>query len=171
MATVSQRKAAEALGMALSTLQHHIKRGNVTLIEGKVDVEIARMQLARNVDQDQSYKGQQNAGNGSGTASRDEDPREESPLWQAKTATERLREQILTLELAERRGELAKVADMEAAMAAKLTATREMLRSIADRLAPLLAAETDPIKVHQMVLKAIDEALRNLTAEAPPANN
>ena len=167
---VSQRKAAAALDMALSTLQHHIKRGNVSLIDGKVDVEVARIQLRKAIDQDQSERGRQNTG--SVAPPRDDpDAREDSPLWQAKTRTETLREQLLQLELAERRAELVKVADIEAAYAAKLTGGREAFRTIADRLAPILAAESDAIKVHTMLMREIDNALRILSAEAPASTS
>jgi predicted kinase len=47
---VSLREGSRQLEMALSTLQHHIKSGHVTLINGKVDVEVARIQLEKNTD-------------------------------------------------------------------------------------------------------------------------
>lgn len=45
--------------MSLSNLQHHVKRGNVTLIDGKVDLEVAMVQLARYIDPDQSARARQ----------------------------------------------------------------------------------------------------------------
>lgn len=53
------REASRRIGMSLSNLQHHVKRGNVTLIDGKVDLEVAMVQLARYIDPDQSARARQ----------------------------------------------------------------------------------------------------------------
>jgi len=167
--TVSLRQGARELGVALSTLQHHIKKGHVTLIDKKVDVEIARMQLAKHTDVEQSMRGKQNPG--SGTDPDQENTPAGSPLWQAKEATERVRNELLKLELAQKRGELVKASDLEAAMAQKLTGAREAFLSLPDRLAPVLAAESDPIKVHELMTREIRAAMRSLAAEAAPLDS
>lgn len=167
---VSQRKAALAMDMALSTLQHHIKRGNVRLIDGKVDVEIARMQLAKSVDKEQSERGKQNVWSGESNAIED-DPRGDTPLWQAKARTEVLREQLLQLELAERRGELGKLSDIEAALSAKITSCSEAFRSLADRVSPILAAESDAMKIRSMLMSEISRIMRLISTESGPSSN
>lgn len=174
---VSQRAGAEALGIALSTLQHHVKRGNVTLVEGKVDVELAKRQLAQRIDADQSIRGRQNGppprvpvGGGVNDAARGRE--ESSPaLWREKERAERARASLLEMDLAKARGDLVDRADVETAMATKLTGARDMLLSVADRLAPVLAAESDIGKVHEHITAEIRRAMRSISAEAPPGES
>lgn len=160
--------------MALSTLQHHIHRGTVTRgPDGRVDVDLARQQLAHRRDPIQSMRRRQGrplpsatAGDAAGAVADDDAP-EGSALWVEKLRTEAVRRQLLEMELAERRSELLKRADVEGAIAAKIVATREALLSVADREAPIIAAESDQGVVHRRLRQAIVDALRMLCVQAP----
>lgn len=54
---VSLRSYASSRGMALSTLQHHIKTGKVKTIEGKIDPAYADVCLREQIDRAQSARG------------------------------------------------------------------------------------------------------------------
>lgn len=155
---LSQRKGAAALGIRLSTLQHHIKRGTVTLINGKVDVDVARFQLQRGVDPEQSIRGRANGGTDvPGAAGGREDPAGEKNggLWKAKEKTEELRAQLLALELAEKEGRLIDAEQVRRATMNKARIARDAMLSLPTRVAAELAAETDPAKVHDRLTAEI----------------
>lgn len=95
-----------------------------------------------------------------------------SPLLvQEKTDTERVRRHLLEMELAEKRGELVRLADVEFAYAMKLAATRDALEGLPDRLAAQLAAIGDAAEVHEKLTEEIRLALLSLIQEAPRAVN
>lgn len=169
---VSLRKGSRELGIALSTLQHHVKRGNVRLIEGKVDVDVARIQLARHTDPEQSMRGQMGGAAASstqpgalnGAAVEGADPRVvgESDakgggrgLWEAKETSERLRSQLLELELAEKHGKLVDASAVHKATMARARISRDALMAIPSRVGAQLAAETDPAKVQDILAAEI----------------
>lgn len=159
---VSMRKGAKALGIALSTLQHHVARGNVRLIEGKVDVDVARIQLQRNADPDQAIKGRQNGGAaGQGSVGADD---RDGGLWSAKERTERLRAELLELELAEKNGKLVDAETVRRTTANKARIARDALLSLPSRLAAELAAEADVGKVHDRLMVEIRRICAEITA-------
>ena len=156
---LSLRKGAAALGMALSTLQHHVKRGNVRLIDGKVDLDVARVQLARNTDPEQSARGQQNRGD-------PPDGDDRGGLWDAKERSERLRAELLEIELAEKRGELVKADDVRRATTNVARTARDALLGLPTRVAAELAAEADPGKVHDRLVVEIRKICAEIAAGA-----
>lgn len=83
---------------------------------------------------------------------------------QARTRREKAEASMAELRLAELRGELIQVAAVRAAFGAALTATRDRLLSIPDRLAPVLAAESAPQRVHEVMSAEIRDALAQLSA-------
>lgn len=162
-ALVSLRAGAKALGIALSTLQHHVKRGNVRLIDGKVDIDVARIQLARNADPEQSMRGRQNGGGEGG----DGGSEDRGGLWDAKERSERLRAELLEIELAEKRGELVKAEDVRRATANKARIARDALLGLPTRVSAELAAESDPGKVHDRLMAEIRKICAEIAAGEP----
>lgn len=71
---------------------------------------------------------------------------------------------IAELRLAEQRGEVIRTDAVRAAFGTALTATRDRLLSIPDRLAPVLAAESAPQRVHETLNAEIRDALTQLSA-------
>lgn len=170
---VSLRKGASALGIALSTLQHHVKRGNVRLIDGKVDIDVARIQLARNADPEQSLRGRMNGGSdvpgsavgsaGASAAGADKG-KDGGGLWREKERTEALRAQLLELELAEKQGKLVDAEAVRRATMNKARIARDALLSLPMRISAELAAETDPGKVHDRLSVEIRKLCAELSA-------
>lgn len=160
---VSLRKGASELGIALSTLQHHVKRGNVRLIDGKVDVDVARIQLARNADPEQSARGRMNGGTEQpGSAGGGE--KGGGGLWREKERTEALRAELLQLELAEKQGKLVDAGEVRRATMNKARIARDALLSLPTRIAAELAAESDPGKVHDRLVAEIRAICAELAA-------
>jgi hypothetical protein len=57
-------------------------------------------------------------------------------------------------------------AAIERAMATKIMSVRESLDTLADRITPLLAAETDPDKVYKLLRGEIRQVLSQLSNES-----
>jgi hypothetical protein len=169
---VSQRAAAKTLGMALSTLQHHIKTGKVPLIEGRVNLEVARVLLAAKVDPTQAAR----ARGGRDAFYSDRQSGADLPispeagdLVAEKTRRERTLADLADLELAEKRGELLRRSDVERAWAPRLVALRERLLSLPDRVTALMRAAPDEHAAHAVLAAELHQALSDLTAAAPAA--
>ena len=82
----------------------------------------------------------------------------------AKTLREAAEARIAQLKLAELKGELIRVDAIRSALSSVISAAREALLQIPARLAPVVAAESDPAAVHQAIDKEIHAALAQLTA-------
>lgn len=89
-------------------------------------------------------------------------------LSQERAQLARHQSGIAELRLAEMRGELIRVDAVQQVLAGTLAGTRDRLLTVADRVAPIVAAETDPAAVHQAVYNEIHQALAQL-AGAPLA--
>jgi hypothetical protein len=172
--TVSLRKGAQALGMALSTLQHHIARGHVTLIDGKVDVEVARVQLAKYTDPDQQMRALGGKAAMRGEAETEVLPpsvkgADDARFMQEKARRERTLADLAELELAEKRGELVRRSDVERSLAGRLVAVRERAISMPDRLTARIRGAESDAEAHKLFRDEVLQMLEDLTREAPQA--
>lgn len=70
--------------------------------------------------------------------------------------------QIMKLEFLEKSGQLVDKKELRLKLAKLHMAVRDNLRTIPDRVAPVLAAETDQAKIHAILLKEIGQALEGL---------
>ena len=80
----------------------------------------------------------------------------------ARTLREAEEARMARLKREEMEGQLIRVSAVETAWASSLAAAREHLLQVASRLAPLLAAETDPLKIDQMLHEEHTQALQLL---------
>lgn len=85
----------------------------------------------------------------------------------AKAMREAAEARMAQLKLAELRGELIRTEVVRAGMASILTSTRDRLMQLPARLAPVLAAETDQGKVHDLVRDEIHAALSQIANAGP----
>lgn len=67
------------------------------------------------------------------------------------------------LEFKQRSAKLVDKAELKMRLAKLHMAVRDALRTIPDRVAPIVAAETDQAKIHAMLLKEIGQALEGLS--------
>lgn len=186
---VTMSAYAKLRGCSHQAVSKAVKRGRISLIDGMVDPEVADIQWARNTSPEQQQRGApaqfeltqhraQEARQGAQTAANSPPHPEEgsgdleSPaLVHEKADTERVRRELLQLELAEKRGELVRVADIERAYAAKLAAAREAHEAIPDRLAAQLAAMSDAAQIHALLTEELRLAMSRLVSEAPAGVN
>lgn len=80
----------------------------------------------------------------------------------ARAVRESYAARILQLEFEQKSGKLVDKNDLKLRLAKLHMAVRDSLRTIPDRVAPVLAAETDQAKIHALLLKEIGQALEGL---------
>lgn len=175
---MSLRAYARHRRVNLSAVQKAIKTSRISLIDGKIDPEVADIQWAKNTRPDQQERGSLKdfektqadlAGMGASVPSGQDGAASglSSGLSVEKAETELVRRQLMELQLAQKRGELVKAEDIERAMSSKLKAASEALGSLADRLAPILAAETSVDAVDKLLRTEIRRAMSLIAQEAP----
>jgi hypothetical protein len=71
--------------------------------------------------------------------------------------------QITKLEFLHRSGKLVDKSELKMKLAKLHMAVRDSLRTIPDRVAPIVAAENDQAKIHALLLKEIGQALEGLS--------
>ena len=71
------------------------------------------------------------------------------------------------LEIGEKTGRLARWSVIESANAAAATMLREALLALPDRLAPTIAAESDPAKVRAMIRVELESAIQGVESLMP----
>lgn len=81
---------------------------------------------------------------------------------QSRAIREAYAARLTRLEYDQRSGRLVDKAELKMKLAKLHMAVRDSLRTIPDRVAPIVAAETDQAKIHAMLLKEIGQALEGL---------
>lgn len=82
---------------------------------------------------------------------------------QSRAIREAYAARLTRLEYDQRSGKLVDKAELKMKLAKLHMAVRDALRTIPDRVAPIVAAETDQAKIHAMLLKEIGQALEGLS--------
>lgn len=81
---------------------------------------------------------------------------------QSRAIREAYAARLTRLEFDQRSGKLVDKAELKMKLAKLHMSVRDALRTIPDRVAPIVAAETDQAKIHAMLLKEIGQALEGL---------
>jgi hypothetical protein len=81
---------------------------------------------------------------------------------QSRAIREAYAARLTRLEFDQRSGKLVDKAELKMRLAKLHMAVRDALRTIPDRVAPIVAAEKDQVKIHAMLLKEIGQALEGL---------
>jgi hypothetical protein len=81
---------------------------------------------------------------------------------QSRAIREAYAARLTRLEYDQRSGRLVDKAELKMRLAKLHMAVRDSLRTIPDRVEPIVAAETDQAKIHAMLLKEIGQALEGL---------
>jgi hypothetical protein len=175
---LSLRAYARLRGVNLSAVQKAIASNRISVMldekgRKKIDPAVADIQWAQNTRPDQQERGSLKdfektqadliglpAGKGQQSETRT------SGLALEKTETEAIRRQLMELQLAQKRGELVNVNDFSRAYASKLKAANESLNSMADRISPVLAAETNVDAVDRILRSEIRRAMSLISQEA-----
>lgn len=180
MTTESLRAFASRKGNAVSYWHKQKELGRLVMVDvgGKpmVDVEASERLIAATADPAKAHMASVNEGQRAihrGTVTPPPLPHGDSnrgntvdsksgTYMQAKTAREVYEAKNAQLEYEERTGKLIRIDAVRRVLAARFTETRDALLQIPPRLAPLLAADSDPASVQTALHAEIHQALQNL---------
>lgn len=167
---IGLRAYARRRGVSLGAVQKAIKSGRITTINGKIDPEVADIQWGRNTDPALAKPVASSSAPPPGPAEAAGDGAEQpADFLVAKARREQALAEIAELELAEKRGELVRAADVERQLVSRIIGAREALDSMADRLSTLIASESDPAVVYRMLRAEVRQAMDSLAGAAEPA--
>jgi phage terminase Nu1 subunit (DNA packaging protein) len=165
---VTQKEYAAMRGCAPSAVSRALREGRITTVEvdGKelIEVAVADIQWQQN--------SRPRAGSTSATAVAAQAQQLTAPLGghtsydEARRRRETAEANIAEMKQAEMQGLLIRADAVRSVWAAKLTGARDALLQIPSRLAPVLAAETDLVKVTALLEAELRQALTELSADA-----
>lgn len=148
---LSLRAYAQHRGVALAAVQKAITTGRITTVDGKIDPEIADKQWAENSNA-RSAAPTEKAKPASAAA----DGGTGANYQVARAIREQFAARNAKLDYDERIGRLLDRDAVEKAAFESHRQIRDFMLAIPDRLAPILAAESDP----QKVLRILDDEIR-----------
>lgn len=167
---VTKTEYARRRGCTEAAVRRAVRDGRITLIQGKIDPVAADAQWARNTrvragshaTDDANLSG---SGASGGRAAPDADADDDGAAgyWKSRARRELAEADMAELKLAEQRGQLVRAADIRAAQARRLAALREALLQLPARLAPVLAAEADNARVHELLQAELHQVLAHMT--------
>lgn len=149
MPEVSARQYARHRGVSHTAVQKAIKQGRIsTTAGGKIDVEKADRDWNRNTS---SVNEPQREGTSGGPG-----------YAQSRAVREHYLARLAKIEFEERAGKLVSRDEVTIAAFTKARTVRDNLLNIPDRVAALLAAESDAVRTHQILSDEIRKALIEL---------
>ncbi len=161
MPLLSQRGYARHRGVTLRAVQKAIEAGRISLIEGKIDPEVADIQWDKNTDRAQAARAASQRAAPPSDASRSGAQFVPPLSIQVRDRVETARAELFELELAEKRGELVKADDVRKAAFEKARIARSALMTLPDRVSQLVAAESDASRCHAI----LDAEVRRICEE------
>ena len=160
-AYAASRKERGLPGGTHGAVRKAIASKRITLVDGKFDPGVVDYQWARRTEQ---YAANLPAG---ARAAADDG----GSYADAKLRTERVRAQLLELELAEKNGVLIDAERVRRVTFEKARVARDALMSLPARLSAQLAAETEQMKIHDLLTVEIHRICTELAAgESVKAN-
>ncbi len=157
---ITQAQYARRRGCSEAAVSNAIKAGRISLIDGKIDATAADAQWAKN-SRVRAPVGQTAAPAPTEGEGKNSQPGGDGYM-KSRSRREAAEAELAEIALAEKSGSVIQVKAVEAVWAQALGATREHLLQIRSRLAPLLASETDPFKVEQLLEDEHSRALQLL---------
>lgn len=171
---MSLRAYARHRGVNLQAVQNAIASKRISTIpdekgRARIDPAVADIQWARNTDpvqQARAYGGNPPPQPSAAAIAIEPPPAAPGPLpargrgdqeptnpafIEAKTSTEQYRAQLLLLEIEEKAGSLVRRADVERELGNLMAITREAILTLPDRVASVLAGETDTKRCHTLL--------------------
>ena len=165
MPVVSLRAYAKHRGVTLKAVQKAIQSGRIrTTSDGKIDVDQADADWVRNTGPRQATIAT------SSPAPRRAQTQAETPLPEpaaagpldyarARAVRENYLARLAKIEFEERSGKLVSRDEVQVAAFNKFRTFRDGMLNIPDRVAAVLAAESDPARVHEILATEIRKAL------------
>lgn len=169
---ITQAEYARRRGVDPTTVRDAIRAGRITLIDGKVDPAVADIQWQRNT-RARVHPGKPPgamladgpaAPPSSSPAGGSADGLGEGDYWVSRARREAAEASIAENNLAKQNKALISTEAIRSALAGVISSTRDSLLQLPARLAPVLAAETDAAKVHDLIEAELHQALAQLTS-------
>ena len=165
---ITQAEYARRRKCTEGAVRRAVRDGRISLIEGRIDPVAADAQWARNTrvragSRPANDDGASSWTGGQSPARSRSDEEGEGGYWSSKARREAAEADLAELKLAEQRGELVRASDVRAAQARRLAALRESLLQLPARLSPVLAAESDSAKCHDMLQRELHALLVQMT--------
>lgn len=162
MPVVSLRGYAKHRGVALNAVQKAIQSGRIrTTAEGKIDVEVADRDWERNTGPRPGASERRRLI--APTQSSRPEPMQPASgsldYARARAVRENYLARLAKIEFEERSGKLVSRDEVEIAAFNKFRTFRDGMLNVPDRVAAVLAAETDTAKVHEILTAEIRRAL------------
>lgn len=167
---ITKSEYARRRGCDKSAVTRAVQNGWITEIDGKIDPVVADVQWAANArsrtdSRPATALGAQLAGVGSASApAPGKPPQGEDNYFAARARRETAEAELSELKLQETLGQLVRADTVRAETARLAAALRESLLQLPARLTPILAAETDPAKLHDLLERELHQVLAQLTA-------
>lgn len=160
----TQNALAAALGISPGRVTHCKARGMPVY-----SVEAARAWRLQNVAPVAPPMGAATpaAQGGRGNAALEGDSPPDDSYWASRARREKAEASMAELKERELTGDLIRVDAVRAALAAKISSARDALLQLSARLAPVLAAESDMVKVGQILDSEINMTLLELSGYQP----
>ena len=164
---ITRAEYARRRGCDPAAVTRAVQKGWITSIDGKIDPVVADVQWAANArsradSRPATELGAQLAGRAAPPG--DGRPPREDDYFAARARRESAEAELAELKLQEALGQLGR-ADAVRSEAARLAAAlRESLLQLPARLTPVLAAETDPAKLHDLLDTELRQVLAQITA-------
>lgn len=160
MPVVSLRGYAKHRGVALNAVQKAIQSGRIrTTAEGKIDVEVADRDWERNTGPRPGPERLMITPTPSMRTEAMQGLTGSLDYARARAVRENYLARLAKIEFEERSGKLVSRDEVEIAAFNKFRTFRDGMLNVADRVAAVLAAETDAVKVHAILTAEIRRAL------------
>ena len=146
---VKKAEYARMKGVSKVRIGRLVDDGVITLVNGKIDPELADKQIADAMPEGIGAKKKKSSG-------------KKSSFTEAKTSEKRIQVAMLELNYQEKSGELVKAKDVEVAAFNEARKLRDNMLNIPDRISALVAAEPDENAVRQIIIDEIEKGLQNV---------
>ena len=163
MALLSQSEFAKRQGWSRQYVAKLVKSGKIKLVNGKVDEQAALSALKQQAEPATALR--QAPARQEAFPATPTDSRQAVDFVTARTMREAFKAKMAKMEYEEKSGKLtdaARVRD-DAFQAARMV--RDALLGIPDRLADVLAAETDPKKIRELLMNELEDILNELSRQ------
>lgn len=159
MAFVSIRQYAKHRGVSHTAVEKAVKQGRIQLTEGKIDVDAADHDWTRNSSPVNAPEPRIR------TRPRIDAPTSGPTYAQSRAVRELYLARLAKIEFEERATKLVSRDEVTVAAFTKARTVRDNLLNIPDRLSAMLAVESDPSRVHQILSDEIRKALIELSGD------
>ena len=161
MALLSQSEFAKQQGWSRQYVSKLVKSGKIKLINGKVDAEAALRAVSAQAEPSTALRNQPSRKEILPTAPTDS--RQAVDFVTARTMREAFKAKMAKIEYEKEMGKLTDAARVKEDAFRAGRIVRDALLGIPDRQADVLAAETDPARVRQLLMDELEAILKELS--------